>query len=105
MTNDRFLTAREVYQLLRDIALGVRLLRKAGQRGWSGEGSGAVALDVEGWRLVLYNELGHLDHCSECTSPEGRRGDHERWARFGTDPTQLLSQWERGQLERLLQAL
>lgn len=105
MKSDGSLSAREVYQLLKDIALGVRLMRRGTEQGWSQDHRGDVELAVDGWRLTLYNEFGHLDHCSACTSADGRQGAPEAWARFGTDPTQLLSQWERSQLEALLHRL
>ena len=90
------LTAREIYQQLRDVALEVRFLKRLE------EGSGPVQVDIEGWRLTLDVDGRHLRHCLHCQSPEGRLFDGGQ--RFGTDPVSLLSTWELAQIERLLAA-
>ncbi|WP_429385987.1 DUF7693 family protein [Pseudomonas sp. YL-218 TE3947] len=41
----------------------------------------------------------------DCRTPDCRVGTVEDWQRYGTDPVELLSGWEREQLERLLNAL
>ncbi|MGY2258639.1 DUF7693 family protein [Pseudomonas sp. SDO55104_S430] len=92
------LTAREIYQQLRDVALEVRLLKRLDE----GCGSGPVRVDIEGWQLTLDVDGRHLRHCLHCQSPEGRVFDGGR--RFGTDPVSLLSTWELAQIERLLAA-
>lgn len=46
-----------------------------------------------------------LDYCEYCRSPDGRVGTLELWQREGADPVELLSAWEREQLERLLAGL
>ncbi|MHC8395473.1 DUF7693 family protein [Pseudomonas sp. LB3P93] len=92
------LTAREVYQQLRDAALEVRpLLRLAEQ-----SEPGHVQVDIEGWRLSLGFDGSRLLHCQRCQSPDGREGELDRWQRYGTDPVSLLSTWELAQIERLL---
>ncbi|AUZ59612.1 hypothetical protein PRJ_3009 [Pseudomonas sp. XWY-1] len=50
-----------------------------------------MALDTEG-----------LAHCVHCQAPDGEQAGLEHWQRYGTNPTDLLSLWERTQLERLL---
>ncbi|MEK1941601.1 MAG: hypothetical protein AAAB16_14625 [Pseudomonas sp.] len=92
------LSAREVYQLLKDIALGVRLARRAADK----RRCGGISILVDGWRLTLFKEDGQLDHCAECVAPDGRVSSIDSWHRHGTDPIQLLSRWEREELERLL---
>lgn len=92
------LTAREVYQTLRDAALGIHPmlhLGPAGEPGW-------VGVDVQGWRLVLDFDGQHLHLCQGCRSPDGREAALDTWQRYGTDPVSLLSTWERTQLERWL---
>jgi hypothetical protein len=99
------LDAREVYQLLKDVALGTRRITNTGDTSWNQVYSGNITLEVDGWTITLYNDCGELDYCDACVSPDGRIGTFETWSRFGTDPIQLLSQWERGQIEARLQEL
>lgn len=51
------------------------------------------------------NDSSTLDYCEDCRAPGRRVGTVEDWQRYGTDPVELLSGWEREQLERLLSAL
>lgn len=84
------LTPREVYQQLRDAALGLRPLVRHG-----------AEVDIEGWRLILEFDGTHLHHCLHCRSADGREGALGNWQR-DTDPVSLLSTWELAQIERLL---
>lgn len=93
------LTAREVYQQLRDVALGLRPLQRLDQQ----PEPGLVLVDIEGWRLSLDIDGVRLRHCLRCQSAQGRVFDAGQ--RFGTDPVSLLSTWELAQIERLLARL
>jgi hypothetical protein len=95
------LTAREVYQQLRDAALEVRLLKRVDEQTEPGQ----VQVDIEGWRLTLDFDGTRLRHCQRCRSPDGREGALDSWQRYGTDPVSLLSTWELAQIERLSTAL
>lgn len=90
------LTAREVYQQLRDAAQGIRTLRL-------GQPSHAdlLHITVDGWCLTLDFHDNHLHHCQHCNSPDGREWSLDT-QRYGTDPISLLSTWELAQVERLL---
>ncbi|MFK9083450.1 hypothetical protein [Pseudomonas neuropathica] len=88
------LIAREVYQQLRDAALGLRPLKRLDEQ------PGPIQVDIEGWRLSLDVDDTHLHHCLYCQSADGRAFDGV--PRFGTDPVSLLSTWELAQIERLL---
>ncbi|MGH8385101.1 MAG: DUF7693 family protein [Pseudomonas sp.] len=92
------LTAREVYQQLRDAALGLRPLKRLDEQ----YETGATSIDIEGWRLSLDIDGVHLRNCLRCQSADGRVFDGGQ--RFGTDPVSLLSTWELAQIERLLAA-
>lgn len=92
------LTAREVCQCLRDAALGVLAFKLSE----APAGAGLVAVDIEGWRLILDFEGGRLHHCESARSPDGRESALDTWQRYGTNPVSLLSTWELGQIERLL---
>ncbi|MFJ3010599.1 hypothetical protein [Pseudomonas fluorescens] len=90
------LTARDVCQRLREAALGVLMFNRL-------EASGAaelVAVDIEGWRLLLDVEGGRLHHCEHCRCLDGREWHFN--SRYGTDPVNLLSTWELAQIENLL---
>ncbi|MGF0239055.1 DUF7693 family protein [Rhodococcus sp. IEGM1300] len=95
------ITAREVYQLLKDVALGTRTLRSNG----STNGNGHVAVAIDGWQLTLFIEGDVLRHCEHCISPEGRSATVETWQRYGTDPVALLSGWEHQQWVQLIKPL
>ncbi|MCQ3002331.1 MULTISPECIES: hypothetical protein [Pseudomonas] len=90
------LTARDVYQLLKDIALETRTLHTVKSR------KGQIEIEVDGWQLTLVSEENKLSHCQACRSPEGSHGTADSWQRYGTDPVKLLSIWEHEQLQRLL---
>jgi hypothetical protein len=66
--------------------------------------SGLMPVEIDGWRLTLFNDGGTLGYCEDCRAPGGCIGTVEDWQRYGTDPVELLSGWEREQLERLLSA-
>ncbi|MFJ4347549.1 hypothetical protein [Pseudomonas sp. NPDC089401] len=92
------LTSREVYQLLKDLALGVRTVQRleAQARG------GLWLMEAEGWRLSVQRDRDALEYCESCHAPDGRAYHFDTRQRFGTDPLELLSTWERQQLENLL---
>ncbi|MHC8351798.1 DUF7693 family protein [Pseudomonas sp. RT4P38] len=95
------LTAREVYQPLRDAAMGICPLLRLDEQSEPGQ----LQVDIEGWRLTLDFDGIRLRHCQRCQSPDGREGVFDSWQRYGTDPVSLLSTWELAQIERLLTEL
>lgn len=98
------LHAREVYQVLKDLALGLRQVYAQQPQRWQDVTTGAVQVGVDGYTLTLFKDAGVLDYCAACEAADGRRADVYSWAGAGTDPLELLSVWERTQLERLLVA-
>lgn len=99
------LTARETYQVLRDIALGVRSMRRIGEHSWIEIYCGLMAVETDGWVITFYNDCDTLDYCDSCHNPEGRAYTFDSSKRFGTDPVELLSTWEHRELERLLSSM
>ncbi|WP_166220067.1 DUF7693 family protein [Pseudomonas atagonensis] len=93
-----FLTAREVCQRLREAALGVLAFEVCET---SAE-AGLVAVNIEGWHLLLGFEGQRLHHCECARDGDGREGALQTWQRYGTDPVSLLSTWELAQIEKLL---
>lgn len=91
------ISAREVYQVLKDAALETRTLRidrcETDHR----------TVEIDGWQLRLFIQNATLHHCEACTAADGRVATLETWQRYGTDPVALLSGWEHRQLERLLE--
>src|SRR5450830_466469 len=100
--NQKAITAREAYQVLRDIALGVRTMRRLGNQSWVQIPCGLMTVEVEGWVISFYNDCDTLDYCDSCYCPDGRAYVFDSFQRFGTDPVELLSTWEHAQLGRLL---
>jgi len=99
------LTSREVYQTLRDLALGVRIMRRLGEHSWTQIYCGLMTVEVDGWVLTFYNNCDTLDYCASCYDPDGRAYVFDSNQRYGTDPVELLSTWEHQQLEKLLSAM
>jgi probable phosphoglycerate mutase len=99
------LTAREVCQVLREVIFERRTMTKVGAQTWDEVYACHFIVDVEGWRITLYNDCDELDYCEECVSPDGRRWRFDPGDRFGTDPVALLSTWEHQTLERRLKTL
>ncbi|MCE7761202.1 hypothetical protein GQL56_00985 [Pseudomonas putida] len=63
---------------------------------------GLVDVDIQGWKLTLALDADGLAHCIRCQSPDGQQAGTKDWQRYGTNPVDLLSLWERTQLEKLL---
>lgn len=99
------LTALEVCQVLMDVALGKRIMMRSSIQSWSEIYPGLMPVKIDGWLLTLFNDCDTLDYCEYCRSPDGRVGTLELWQRDGADPVELLSDWDREQLERLLAGL
>ncbi|KPW39700.1 hypothetical protein ALQ48_01065 [Pseudomonas coronafaciens pv. zizaniae] len=90
------LTTREVYQQLRDAAMGTREMQRVGHT----SDTGLHQVTIDGWLLTLETIESSLSHCRYSRCPDGREGSFESWLR--TDPVSLLSAWEQAQIERLL---
>lgn len=99
------LRARDAYQILKDIALGVRTMQRTSEASFAELQSGLIAVDVDGWKIAFYIDCCQLDYCEYCSSPDGSLGSNETWHWFGTNPVQLLSHWEREWLEACLKDL
>jgi hypothetical protein len=89
------LTAREVCQVLTDVALGKRIMTRSSIQSWSEIYHGLMSVEIDGWQLTLFNDCDTLDYCEYCRSPDGRVGTLELWQRNEADPVELLSAWER----------
>jgi hypothetical protein len=99
------LTTRETYQVLRDIALGIRTLRRVSEQRWAQLHGGQMTVEAEGWVLTFCNDSGALDYCASCYAPDGRAYVFGSEQKFGTSPIELMSTWEHRQLGNLLAAL
>ncbi|WP_446033148.1 DUF7693 family protein [Pseudomonas frederiksbergensis] len=90
---------------VKDVALGERIMTRSSTQSWSEIYHGLMPVEIDGWRLTLFNDCDTRDYCEYCRSPDDRVGTLELWQREGADPIELLSEWEREQLERLAAAL
>jgi hypothetical protein len=99
------LTARDVCQVLREVTFGRRLMAKIGSRTWDEIYACHFLVEVDGWRISLYNDCDSLDYCESAISPDGQLWRFESGDRLGTDPVALLSTWEHHTLERMLKEL
>ncbi|XOV43334.1 hypothetical protein RAM80_00840 [Pseudomonas sp. App30] len=88
------LAAREVYQVLRDVAMGERRLQRLD----------AVTFDVDDWVITLHCDGAVPEYCESCHGPDARAYRFDASKPYGSNPVELLSGWERAQLERLLSA-
>lgn len=90
-------SAREAYQVLKDVALDIRAL----QHPPTASNGETTVLKVDDWEITLLTSNGVLIGCPSCVAPDGRTG---HWQRFGTDPVSLLSAWEQARIEATLPA-
>lgn len=74
------LTARKVYQVLKDVALGTRAMTRACNQSWGEIYHGLMPVEIDGWHLTLFNDCDTLDYCEDCKAPDGRVGTLETWA-------------------------
>ncbi|MNM34856.1 hypothetical protein D3C81_455160 [compost metagenome] len=102
-TSPGALTAREVCQVLREVVFERRTMTKVGSQSWEQLYACHSEVDVEGWRITIYNDCDELDYCERCVSPEGLHWIFDSGER--TDPIALLSTWEHQCLEQMLRAL
>lgn len=99
------LSVREVYQILKDVALGTRVMTRIGRQTWDEVYASHFEVEVDGWRLSIYNDCDSLDYLETCIAPDSRRWSFDSSQRFGTDPVELMSTWEHETFERLLKSL
>ncbi|MDE1910303.1 MAG: hypothetical protein KGL60_28110 [Pseudomonas sp.] len=91
-------STREAYQLLKDVALEVRTLKPVSS---SDE---QMVVDIDGWQVTLSTCGTALECCLRCIAPDKRQGSLDTWQRYRTNPLDLMSLWERTQLQRLVHA-
>ena len=85
------LTAREVYQVLKDVSIGTRTIRRACRQSWSEIYHGLMPGEIDGWRLTLFNDCDSLEYCEDCKAPECRVGTLEIWQHYDADPVEIFS--------------
>nr|WP_314487368.1 hypothetical protein [uncultured Pseudomonas sp.] len=90
-------SAREICQRLREAALGVHVLRVVARAA-----EGQVCVEIDGWRLTLLLDIEGLARCLACRTASNAHADLNDWPRYGTNPVDLLSLWERQRLEAQL---
>ncbi|WP_183674273.1 hypothetical protein [Pseudomonas sp. OG7] len=80
------LNTRDIYQCLRNAALGVHTLEVCARHADS-----LVDVSIQGWRLMLALDAEGLAHCVHCHTPGGQQAGLEDWQRYGTNLVDLLS--------------
>jgi hypothetical protein len=78
---------------------------RAGSQTWDELYAGMLVIDIEGWKITIFNDCDELDYCEDCLSPDGRSWSFDSGDRFGTDPIALLFVWEHQTLENQLKEL
>jgi hypothetical protein len=58
------LTARVVCQVLTDVVLGKRIMTRSSTQSWSEIYHGLVPVEIDGWRLTLFNDCDTLTTAS-----------------------------------------
>ncbi|MCK8686724.1 DUF7693 family protein [Pseudomonas umsongensis] len=91
------LTARKVFQILRDASTASRPMQRITKATWGEIYCGLMTVDVDGWTITFFIDCGDLDYCDSCVSADGRRYDFS--AKDDFDPVGLLSPDEHLQLE------
>jgi hypothetical protein len=88
------LTAHEVCLVLTEVALCKRIRMRSTIQSWNEIYHGLMPVEIDAWRLTLFNDCDTQGYCEYCRSPDGRVGTLELWQREGADPADLLSAWE-----------
>ena len=96
--SDLPLSTREVYQILKDIAMGERTACHIHDP----LACGLLCVEVDGWQLTFQHAHQGLEYCESSCAPDGRSARLDDWHRYGTNPVDLLSAWEHQQLTRVL---
>ncbi|WP_256364988.1 MULTISPECIES: hypothetical protein [Pseudomonas] len=99
----RLLTAQEVHQVLRDVTVGSRSMRRITEITWNEIYCGLMTVEVDRWVITFFEDCGELDYCDSCYSPDGRKYDFS--SRDAIDPVELLLPDEHRQLEELLRRI
>ena len=68
------LYAHEVYQLLKDVALGKRIMMRSSIQSWNEIYHGLMPVEIDGRVLTRFNDCDTLDYCEYWGSPDGRVG-------------------------------
>ncbi len=105
VSNVQMLTAREVYQILRDASLASRTMRRVSSVSWNEIYCGLMTVDVDGWVITLFNDCGDLDYCDSCYSPDNRKYDFSSTDPHALDPVELLGPDEHRRLEEMLRLI
>ncbi|MNJ28594.1 hypothetical protein D3C77_231360 [compost metagenome] len=100
--NSKALTVREVTQVIREAASGVRPLRKAGSQWSEAAMVGVTTVDIDGWVITISREDEKLFRCDSCYSPDGRSYDFQSPLNQNTDPFVFLTAVEIEQLKSRL---
>lgn len=99
------LTAREVYQILRDASMVSRSMRRITKTSWDETYCGLMTVDVDGRVITLFNDCGTLDYCDSCYSPDGRKYDFISTDPHALDPVEFLGPDEHRRLEEMLRLI
>jgi hypothetical protein len=60
--------------VLTEVALGKRITMRSSIQSWSEIYHGLIPVEIDGWRLTLFNDCDTLDYCEYCRSPEAESG-------------------------------
>lgn len=97
----RMLTAQEVHQVLHDVSVGSRSMRRITDHTWNEIYCGLMTVEADGWMITFFIDCGELDYCDSCCSPDDRKYDFTSDIN-ALDPVALLSPEEHRKLEELL---
>lgn len=85
------LPASEVSEVLTDVVLGKRIMTRSSTQSWSEIYHGIMPVEIDGWRLTLFNDSDTQNYCEYCRSPDCRIETLESWQSDETDPIGPLS--------------
>lgn len=75
---------------------------KACEQSWDELYTGLFEVEIEGWRITIFNDCNELDYCEECIRDDGR---HWAFDCNQADPVDLLNPSEQALLLNLLREL
>jgi hypothetical protein len=96
---------QEIADLLRQVGRGEVAARLvAPSCSWQQVYAGNVEFDINGYRVVIFNDCDELDYVDSVVTPDNRVGDFEEWYAQGEEPISLLTKVEQVAIASKLRA-
>jgi hypothetical protein len=90
--------AQEIADLLRRVVVGTATMYAVGSL-WDQAYCGNVEFEIDGYRIIAFNDCIEFDYVDHAIAPDGRECGYPGWDAEGCNPVDLLNEAELDQLE------